>query len=37
MPGDDTAKIIRFMMIKAAVFIGIPIGCAAAAVYFTLY
>jgi hypothetical protein len=36
-PEDDTARIIRFMVIKAAVFIGIPIVCAALAVYLTLY
>ncbi|WP_237153571.1 phosphoribosylformylglycinamidine synthase-associated small membrane protein [Oryzibacter oryziterrae] len=36
-PEDDTARIIRFMVIKAAVFLGIPLVCAAVAVYLTLY
>jgi hypothetical protein len=34
---DDTREIIRFLIIKAAIFIGIPVIAAAIAVYFTLY
>ncbi len=33
---DDAAKAIRFMAIKAAIFILIPAAAAAIAVYFTL-
>lgn len=33
---DDAQKALRFLLIKAAVFIGVPILAAAVAVYFTL-
>lgn len=35
-PGDDAAKAIRFMLVKAGIFILIPAVAAAIAVYFTL-
>ena len=33
---DDTRRIIRFMLIKAAIFIGIPVVAAAFAVLFLM-
>ncbi|WP_194304010.1 phosphoribosylformylglycinamidine synthase-associated small membrane protein [Chthonobacter albigriseus] len=38
MPGpeDDTARIVRFMIVKAAVFIGIPLVAALLAVLFLM-
>ncbi len=33
---DDTHRIIRFMLIKAAIFIGIPIIAAAFAILFLM-
>ena len=33
---DDTRRIIRFMLIKAAIFIGIPIVAATLAVLFLM-
>lgn len=35
-PGDDAAKAIKFMLVKAGIFILIPALAAAIAVYFTL-
>lgn len=33
---DDTRRIIRFMLVKAAIFIGIPVIAAALAVLFLM-
>ncbi|WP_245426960.1 phosphoribosylformylglycinamidine synthase-associated small membrane protein [Pleomorphomonas carboxyditropha] len=33
---DDTRRIIRFMLIKAAIFIGIPVVAAAFAILFLM-
>lgn len=33
---DDTARIVRFMVLKAAIFIGIPVVAAALAVLFLM-
>jgi hypothetical protein len=35
-PGDDTARIVRFMLVKTAVFVGIPLVAAALAVVFLM-
>jgi len=32
-PNDDTAKVIRYLAIKAAIFIGIPIIAAVVAIF----
>jgi hypothetical protein len=35
-PADDTARIVRFMLMKAAIFIGIPLVAAVVAVWLSL-
>jgi hypothetical protein len=35
-PGDDTARIVRFMLVKAAIFVGIPLVAALLAVAFLM-
>lgn len=36
-PNDDAAKAIRFMLVKAAIFIGIPLIAALVAAIVVLY
>lgn len=35
-PGDDTGRIVRFLIVKAAIFIGIPLVATVLAVLFLM-
>lgn len=35
-PGDDTGRIIRFLIVKAAIFVGIPLVATVLAVIFLM-
>jgi len=35
-PGDDTGRIVRFMIVKAAVFVGVPLVASLLAVIFLM-
>jgi len=35
-PGDDTGRIVRFMLVKAAVFVGVPLVASLLAVVFLM-
>ncbi|BBE71542.1 phosphoribosylformylglycinamidine synthase-associated small membrane protein [Oharaeibacter diazotrophicus] len=35
-PGDDTGRIVRFMLVKAAIFVGVPLVASLLAVVFLM-